>query len=175
MFKDLYTGSPWSLLCSSCRILQSVFYAGSKVYWGKMRSVLWPAPCAKGREREELFCGPLQAMRLSWLLGITFDVPAVQTHIPTLIPASWSRYCSVTGPSHLPLSQLDSQELGASSSSGSQVPLGSKFCSWRVSPKPYFFITLFPFQSKSAAVYKCLTGTYLPYACLRSSRKGKGN
>lgn len=86
MFKDLYTGSPWSLLCSSCPILQSVFYTGSKVYWGKMGSVLWPAAHAKGIEREELFCGQ-KGCASCLISGDCVWCPSCSDPHPYLIPS----------------------------------------------------------------------------------------
>lgn len=173
MFKDLYTGSPWSLPCSSCRVLQSVFCTRSKVYWGKMGSVLWPAVCAKGIERDVLWTSPGCASCLSF--GHYVWCPSCSDPHHHLISSQMIQV--LQGHRTLSPSTPRAAQPGAGLwvYSGSQVSLASKFCSWRVSLKPYLFITLFPFQSKSAAIYKCLTGTYLPYACLRSSRKEKGN
>lgn len=117
--RPLY-GSPWSLLCSSCFILQSVFYTRSKVYWERMGSVLWPAARAKGIERKESFCGQKRLCILLDFSGLCLISQLFRPTSPTSFPASWS---STSGPSHLPLSELDSQHLGASSYSGSQVSL----------------------------------------------------
>lgn len=63
MFKDRYTGNALDLSCALPVIFYNwgflVFYGRAEVYWGKPGSVLWPAACVKGVEREEMFCGPL--------------------------------------------------------------------------------------------------------------------
>lgn len=61
------------------------FYPGSKVYWEKMGSVLWPAARAKGTEREELFC---RQKRLCILLDFWGLCLMSQLFRPTSLPYS---------------------------------------------------------------------------------------